>query len=172
MLNLSIPRSSGAYETLRSSGCLQLPSQRTLRDYTHYIEALPGFSTDVDKMLMEAAKTDTCLEREKCVILLLDEMHIREDLVFDKHTGSMIGFTELGKVTMHLLEFEHQLQSDEVVKPELAKTMLVFMVRGLFNSLQFPYAQFPCADLSGDMLFEIFWEAVRRIENCGLKVKV
>lgn len=149
-----------------------MPSQRTLRDYTHYVEALPGFSTDVDKMLMEAAKTDTCLEREKCVILLLDEMHIREDLVFDKHTGSMIGFTELGKVTMHLLEFEHQLQSDEVVKPELAKTMLVFMVRGLFNSLQFPYAQFPCADLSGDMLFEIFWEAVRRIENCGLKVKV
>ena len=84
----------------------------------------------------------------------------------------MIGFTELGKVTMHLLEFEHQLQSDEVVKPELAKTMLVFMVQGLFNSLQFPYAQFPCVDLSGDMLFEIFWGAVRRIENCGLKVKV
>ena len=121
---------------------------------------------------MEAAKLHTCREREKCVILLLDEMHIREDLVFDKHTGSMIGFAELGKITMHLLEFEHQFQRDEIAKPELAKTMLVLMVRGLFNSLQFAYAQFPCVDLSGEMLFKIFWEAVRRIENCGLKVKV
>lgn len=112
---------------------------------------------------MEAAKLDSNQEREKCVILLLDEIDIREDLVFDKHTGSMIGFAELGKITMHLLEFEHQLQSNEVAKPELAaKTMLVLMVRGLFNSLQFAYVQFPFMDLSGEMLYE----------NCGLKVKV
>ncbi len=31
-------RSSGAYETLQNSGVLKLPSQRTLRDYTHYIQ--------------------------------------------------------------------------------------------------------------------------------------
>ena len=48
--------------------------------------------------------------------------------------------------------------------------MMVFMVRGLFSSLQFPYAQFACADITGDMLYDSFWEAVRRIETCGLKV--
>ena len=36
--------SSGAYELLRSSGVLSLPSQRTLRDYTYYTTAKPGFS--------------------------------------------------------------------------------------------------------------------------------
>ena len=46
-------RSSGAYETLRSSGCLHLPSQRTLRDYTHYVKAAAGFSHEVDLMLMQ-----------------------------------------------------------------------------------------------------------------------
>ena len=55
---------------------------------------------------------------------------------------------------------------------EVAKTMLVLMVCGLFNNLQFAYAQFPCADLLGEMLYKIFWEAVRRFENCRLKVKV
>ena len=163
-------RSSGAYEALRDSGCIKLPSQRTLRDYTHYVEASTGFSSEVDKMLIQAAKVDTCPEREKNVILLLDEMHIREDIVFDKHSGAMIGYTKLGDINDHLLQFEQSLAEDHPSAPPLAKSMMVFMVRGLFNKLQFPYAQFPCASLSGDLLYEPFWEAVRRVETCGLKV--
>ncbi len=50
--------------------------------------------------------------------------------------------------------------------------MLLFMVRGLFSKLQFAYVQFPALDLSGDLLYEPFWEAVGRIEKCGLKVIV
>ena len=87
-------RSSGAYEALHDSGCIKLPLQRTLRDYTHYVKASTGFSSEVDGMLVKAA---TCPEREKWVILLLDKMHIREDLVFDKHTGAMIGYANLGE---------------------------------------------------------------------------
>ena len=49
--------SSGAYEALRESGIIKLPS---LRDYTHHIEAAPGFSTDTDIMLMKAAEIDIC----------------------------------------------------------------------------------------------------------------
>lgn len=167
---IAVCRSSGAYEALRSSGCLRLPSQRTLRDYTHYVQAQTGFSDAVDKMLMDAAKVKSCPEREKCTLLILDEMHIREDLVFDKHTGTIIGFANLGEINEHLMQFEKSLLDDTPLPPQPAKTMLVFMVRGLFNSLQFPYAQFPCVELSGDLLYEPFWEAVQRVENCGLKV--
>jgi len=49
--------------------------------------------------------------------------------------------------------------------------MMVFMVRGLFSKLQFAYAQFPCASVTGDLLYAPFWEAVGRIEACGLKVR-
>ena len=165
-----MPRSSGAYELLRSSGILTLPSQRTLRDYTHYVKACTGFSAEVDQMLISAAKLNSCPERDKCVILLLDEMHIRQDLVFDKHSGEMIGFCNLGEINNHLLAFEQSLSKSEISSPKLAKTMMVIMVRGLFSKLQFPYVQFPCADISGDMLYEPFWEAVGRLEMCGLKV--
>ena len=79
--------SSSAYETLRSSGVLKLPSQRTLRDYTHYTQASCGFSSKVDKQIMDIASIQTCPEREKYVVILMDEMHIRENLVYDKHTG-------------------------------------------------------------------------------------
>ncbi|KAL5506287.1 hypothetical protein EMCRGX_G007900 [Ephydatia muelleri] len=32
-------KSGGAYELLRQSGCIKLPSQRTLQDYTHYVQS-------------------------------------------------------------------------------------------------------------------------------------
>ena len=159
---------------LRQSGCLHLPSQRTLRDYTHYVKARMGFSSEVDEMLVSAANLTTCPEREKCVLLLLDEMHIRQDLVFDKHTGEMIGFSNLGDINEYLVDFEKSVSDDNPPSlenaPKLAKTMMVFMVRGLFSRLEFPYAQFPCADLSGELLYEPFWEAVCRLETCGFKV--
>lgn len=84
-------KSSGAYELLRESGVIKLPSQRTLKDYTHYIQAAPGFSPKVDQQLMEAAELATCPEFKKYVFLLLDEMHVKEDLVYDKHTGMFVG---------------------------------------------------------------------------------
>ncbi len=123
-------------------------------------------------MLVDAAKVNSCPEREKCVILLLDEMHIRQDLMYDKHSGEMIGFCSLGEVNDQLLAFERSLSDNEPSSPELAKTMIVFIVRGLINKLQFPYVQFPCGNISGDLLYiyEPFWEAVCRLETCGLKV--
>ncbi len=165
-------RSSGAYETLRNSGCLVLPSQRTLRDYTHFVKATPGFSMEVDQQLMKAASIETVEEWQKCVILLLDEMHIREDLIYEKHSGALIGFANLGEVNNHLLAFERTMSSDQSSPLPLAKSMMTFMVRGLFTSLHFPYAQFPCAKVTGDLLFDPFWEGVFRLERCGFKVCV
>ena len=37
-----------------------------IEDYTHSIKSSSGFSTDMDKMLMDAAGITTCSEREKC----------------------------------------------------------------------------------------------------------
>lgn len=164
-------RSSSAYETLKQSGCIKLPSQRTLRDYTHYIKARTGFSSEVDEMLVHEATLLSCAERDKCVIMLLDEMHVRKEIVYDKYTGEMIGFCDLGEMNNNLLEFEQSLSESEVnPPPKVAKTMMVFMVRGLFTRLQFPYAQFACGDISGDLLYDPFWEAVGRLETCGFKV--
>ena len=79
---------SSAYEMLRESGAIKLPSQRTLRDYTYYTKTKSGFGDDVDQQLMEVAHIRTCPERERYVILVMDEMHIKEDIVYDKHSGT------------------------------------------------------------------------------------
>ena len=46
--------SGSAYELLRDTGCLKLPSQRTLRDYTYLTSAKVGFSSEVDAQLLKA----------------------------------------------------------------------------------------------------------------------
>ena len=45
------------------------------------------------------------------VILVLDEIHIREDLVYNKHTGALVDFTNPSDITRHLEEFERSLDS-------------------------------------------------------------
>ena len=67
-----------------------------IEELTHYIKVATGFSREVDQMLVCAVKVGSCLQREKYVILLVDEMHICEDLVYDKHTGDNIWFCHLG----------------------------------------------------------------------------
>ena len=59
--------------------------------------------------------------------------------VFEKHSGSVIGFTNLGDITNELISFEQDFEQD-ISQPDklLAKTILTFMVRGIFTSLKFP----------------------------------
>ena len=165
-------QSSKAYEVLRDSGVISLPSQRTLRDYSNCVKAKEGFSHEVDNLLMKSADITSCPEWHKLVILLLDEMYIKEDLVYNKHTGKMIGFVDLGEINNHLLEFEKSLEDGNAANSQggLATSMLVIMVKGLFTPLRFAFAQFPCSSITGDLLFEPFWEAVFRLERMDFKV--
>ena len=165
-------QSNKAYETLRDAGLIALPSQRTLRDYSNAVKAGSGFTFEVDDQLHRAANLTKSSSYHSLVAVLIDEMHIKEDLVYDKHTGQLIGFVDLGSINNHLARFEQLLCEDgeEMNIPLLAKSMVVFMVRGLFTTLKFPYAQFPCSSLTGEQLFSPFWEAIFRLERMGFKV--
>ena len=79
-------------------------------------------------------------------MLLHDEVKIKSDLVYCKHTGELIGFANLGETNNALVDFEKQLE-DECTngKPNIADYMLVFMVRGITTRLEYPLAHFPCS---------------------------
>ena len=70
----------------------------------------------------------------------------------------------------HLLAYGEMLEGEQNDESRIAKTMMVFMVRGLFTRLRFPYAQLPCSSLTGDLLFHPFWQAVSRLERMEFKV--
>ena len=54
----------------------------------------------------------------------------------------------------------------------LASTMMVLMVRGLLCKLDYPYAQFACVKVAGDLIFDPIWEAVARLERMGFCVGI
>lgn len=161
--------SSASYRTLRSTKVIVLPSERTLRDYTHFVKAKAGFNHELDQELLREAKLHECASYQNFVCLIFDEMKIKEDLVYDKHTGQLTGFLNIGEVNNQLLQLE-QVCKQETPLPKLATHMLTFMVRGLLSGLDFPYASFPCLSLGGDQLYSIVWGAVRRLEACGFRV--
>ena len=163
-------QSSKAYETLRKSGCFTLPSQRTLRDYSNCVQASSGFSHQVDMQLLEMANILQCPEWQKLIIILIDEMYIKEGLVYKKHSGELVGFTDLGDVSNHLIQFEMAARGEERAAPMLAKTVMVFMVRGIFTPLRYPYAIFPCNKVTGGLLVHPFWKAIYRLERMTFKV--
>lgn len=126
-LNLKLI-STSAYERLRSSAILKLPSSRTLRDYTHWVEAKSGFQSEIDMLLRKEAKLESCDEYARYACLVLDEVKVKKGLVYNKELGHVIGFTRLNSISNHLKEYERTVLSDKPAQ-EIASHMLVFMVR-------------------------------------------
>lgn len=171
-LNLKL-LSSSAYHALRSSGFLKLPSERTLRDYTHFVKTRPGFQAEVDSMLVREARLSELPEWKKHIVLLLDEMKIKESLVYDKHESNIVGFVNLGEVNDQLARFEREASNNsEQSCGEVATHILTVMVRGIFVRLRFPYAHFLTTGVAGDYIYLIVWEAIERLERLGFKVLV
>lgn len=164
-LNLKL-LSTSAYHSLRTAGFIKLPSERTLRDYTNYFKSKTGFQAEVDQMLIEEASLHGSSEWNLYLVIVFDEMKVRESLVYDKYTAQVIGFTELGDVNDRL----DVLERSDVDHPTIATHILGVMVRGVFTSMRFPYAHFPTTDTTGVKLYSILWEAIERLERLGFKV--
>ena len=104
------------------------------------------------------------------VTVVLDEMYVKEGLVFDKASGSLIGYQDLGDVNNIIHDAETRFKSPGDSHRPLAKVMLVFMIRGLFTSLKYPYAQFPAASTKGADLFPLFRKVLSRLTRLGIRV--
>ena len=153
---------SAAYHSLRTSGFIKLPSERTLRDYTQFFKSKSGFQAEIDQMLKKEAQLDKLPDHKKYVVLLFDETKVKESLVYDKHSAEVIGFVELGDVNEHLAQLE-QSCSNQDKQHQVATHILALMVRGVFTTLRFPFAHFPSQTVTGDQLFSIIWEAIERL---------
>ena len=107
----------------------------------------------------------------KYVTLVIDEMYIKEGLLYNKHSGTLVGFEDLGDINNLIAEFESQAVCESPCRP-LAKCacMLTFKVRGLLTSIKFVYAQFPASSPKGCNIFILIWQAIERLTRIGFKV--
>ena len=154
-------KSPSCYEELRNSKVLVLPSQRRLRDYRNAIRPQRGFQDEVVKVLQ--SETESYFDVQRYVVLLFDEMKIMANLVLDKVTGELIGFTDLGDPDLNFGSLEKV--------DEIASHALAFLVRGVCTELKFCLAHFATTGVTAAQLMPLFWEAVAILETtCNLWV--
>ena len=163
-LNLAA-KSSSAYSDLRydcktGNGILVLPSLRTLRDYKNYIHPTRDFNPAIINDLRK--KTVDFSGPERFVTILFDEMKIQEDLVWDKHSGELIGFVDLGDINTNFATLKDV--------EELATHILVFLVKSIVNPLTFSFASFATTGITAHQIMPIFWEGVCYLEQNNLHV--
>ena len=103
--------SSSAYHAMRSSGYITLPSERTLRDYTRWIESNTGCQPEVTQQLLDELNKVKLPEHLKShVAVVFDEVKIKEGIVYDKHNCRMLGFVDMGDINNELLQFQRSLE--------------------------------------------------------------
>ena len=163
-------KSSAAYNALRDTGFIKLPSMRTLYNYSHFMQAGCGISVDALKHLRsELAEKDMLGNTYRNYIgLLIDEVKIKEDLVYDKHSGELIGFIDLDKTGNQLMALEQAMLNDN---PTVAKYMLVFMVRGACTDFKYPLSCYATDGIKSELLDTVVWDAVETLEvNIGVRI--
>ena len=153
--------SSAAYDKLRKSSLLVLPSRRVLSDYKNAIRPRRGFNYEIINELK--VQTEGFLDVQRYVTLAFDEMKVQSGLVWDKNTGELIGYIDLGDSNLNYM----CLQEGD----DLASHALVIYERGLANDLKFPLANFATGGVTSSQLVPIFWKAVSVLElTCNLWV--
>lgn len=92
--------SSSAYRAVRQSGILHLPSERTLSDYTHW--SLPHSGVQLEFIEQLCTQLEDVKSKQRHCTISMDEMKIKSGLVFNKHTGTLVGFVDIGNVNKEI----------------------------------------------------------------------
>ena len=124
-----------------------------------YIYTYVGFKPETNAHLMQSSGIKTAKQMDRyvmycCVlcccamhysvvvlysnrymVLTFDEMKVKEGLVYNKHTGQVVGFTHLGDVNEDLKKLEERVNGT-TEKPIMATHMLSFMIRGMYVCTQ------------------------------------
>ena len=92
---------------------------------------------------------------QRYVALIMDEMKIQCNLVFNKYSGDLIGFIDLGDPMINFACVEEEI---------LATHALACMVRGMCTDLKHIVSCYLTGDLTSFQLMPLFWQAVSVLE--------
>ncbi|XP_045477880.1 uncharacterized protein LOC123683025 [Harmonia axyridis] len=144
-------RGPKTYRYLRQKG-INLPGISTLKSWINNFNCKPGFNKKI--FLQLSLKADSMMPREKKCILMFDEMSIKRNIDYNKHTDMIEGFEDLG-------EFGR--------KSSPASQALVLMIRGIYSTWKIPIAFFVSEDgVSCESLLLIIKKALEKLRGSKL----
>ena len=98
-------KSPAAYRSLKESMVIRLPLEKTLKDYSNVFQSSVGFKKEVFEDLKHQGSQLKGIA--KYVVLMLNELSVQDDLVFNNSTNELVGFVNLGQNQLlhHMLSF-------------------------------------------------------------------
>ena len=91
----------------------------------------------------------------------MNEMKIKENLVWDKHTWELIGYVDLGDIE---LSYAKLLKVNEI-----ASHVMVSLVHSIVNPFKFTLDNVATKDIQASQIFPLLWKAVGICELNPLK---
>lgn len=71
-----------------------MPSKRTLRDYKNVVKPKQGVNEQI--ITEPRSITESFFDVQRYIVVIFDEVKIKDNLVWDKYAGHLIGFVDLG----------------------------------------------------------------------------
>ena len=128
---------------------------------------MPHINREIVQLLLNEFNVKNALDCNRDVVIVWDEMKIRSGLVVSQGSGELIGFTQLDKISEGIYTLQSSSQSNDGDTSELATHIMVFMVRGLLNSVSLPFIWYPCTGFSADQLWGAVWTTTKTREDCS-----
>ena len=142
--------SAKAYNFVRKS--LHFPHPSTIRSWASSIECEPGFLSNVIEHLQNTLEDDN-----KDCIILVDEMSIKKEVLWDAKKQKFAGNTDYGPI----------LAEDQ---DTIAHNALVVMAVGLQKPWSYPIAYFLVNHMDSKMQAQIIKESINLLTDAGLDV--
>ncbi|XP_040354454.2 LOW QUALITY PROTEIN: uncharacterized protein LOC120850237 [Ixodes scapularis] len=150
-------KSPCAYQLVRASEALSLPSRSTLKRYVGPCTGEEMVSSLMKQRLHQEAKLHSELARHGS--LVMDEMSIKQGVEYQREGDSVHGLVQLGG-----LETQYE-QQDEV-----ATHLLCFVFVGLSSHYRLPVGYYFTKALTGQQLHQLGLEVMRSVEDAGFTV--
>ena len=149
------------YREVRQSVALILPNERVLRDYKIYFKPKAGISVENIEHLSD--KSSPLVGIKRYMVVVMDEIKIQSNLVYDKYSGDLIGFVDVGDPMINYAS----LGDDNVI----ATHALAFLVRCMCSDLKHVIVYYFTENVTSYQMMSIFWNVVGVLElSLGLWV--
>ena len=96
------------------------------------------------------------------MVLLIDEMKIQVNLVWDKHNGELIGCVDLDNIDLSYATLSKVTT--------VGSHVLVFLIRSIVNPFKSSRANFATDGISVSQMFLLLWKAISICGKGSLKV--
>ena len=166
----SFTKSHAAYEDLRNSGFLRLPSGRLLSDYKNFSSPRSGWQTSTIKAMKEKYEKTKYSKRGQVGRLFFDEVKIKEGLVFDPSTFELIGFTDIGDDETDIPTVLNDDKVTATPQKNIATHVLQFFYKSLFAKFEFPCAFFLTKGVTAQKLNRVFRQGVSLLHGFGFEI--